>query len=119
MARLASSPFGRRLQTPEGSTYVFDVDSLFTLDFDIPDGLAVELIGTNDSTDDQDLSFLDVVGKVKVLGRLSIKNLQVNFVEGLVDIDQGGSLIFQSSQLIGMRRCPLGFKEIDGYCLYM
>ena len=98
------------------------IDSLFTLDFNIGEGVGVELIGNktlSNSTDDQDLSSLAVVGNVNVLGRLSIKSLQVDFKEGLIDIHQGGSLIFQSSQLIGMRRCPLGFKEIDGYCLYM
>jgi hypothetical protein len=110
----------RNLQASDGIMYVLHVNDNEYLNFSVPEHVGVELIGTkfSDATDGAGGSFLTLEGTVNVEGRLSCKKLLVNFNDGVMDIHPKGSVIFQSSNLFNLDRCPPRFNEIDGLCLY-
>ena len=85
-------------------------DSVLVLDFDLPPGMGVEFVGEINST-------ISVIGNVQSLGRASFKNTQVSFEQGSLNIK--GPLIFQSSQLLGLDRCPLFFIEYNSLCFFV
>lgn len=81
------------------------------LDFDIPDGLAVDIVGVEAEV------HIDIIGVLTVFGRLSFKNIRISFLQGSLDIQ--APLLFHSSKLFDLERCPTLFKEFDGSCYYV
>lgn len=79
------------------------------LNFDIPAQIGVEFIGKGSTQ-----SELSIIGDIHSYGRTNFKYLKVSFDLGSLNIH--GPVIFQSSQIVNIHRCPLMFSEFNGMC---
>jgi len=94
----------------KGKTVVVPVLNQTDLDFDLPSGMGIEFVGVGHQE-----SKISIVGAVQSMGRTNFKNLSVSFERGSLNIT--GPLIFQSSQVLNIYRCPPFFTEYNGLCL--
>ena len=79
------------------------------LDVDLLAGMGVEFIGEG-----PEVSEISIVGTVQSMGRTNFKNLSISFYQGSLNIS--GPLIFRSSQVLNINRCPPFFTEYNGLC---
>jgi hypothetical protein len=99
-----------------GKTYVVEISGADsdtnTLNFGWPYDLAgIEFLGIDEE------ATLYIEGTLLLQGRVSFKNLNIDFVAGTLDVR--GSLIFQSCNLYGLDRCPERYEEIGGACYFV
>jgi len=93
-----------------GKTLVIEVSGEAKFDFDIGEGIGVEFVGTTENAS------VMVLASIQMEGRLSFKNVAVLFKYG--SINAIGPMIFQSSTIFDISRCPPLFEEHGGLCLY-
>jgi hypothetical protein len=108
---------GSGLPPENGKTYVVEISGADsgnnTLDFEWPYDLAgIEFLGI-----DEEKATLYIEGNLGLQGRVSFKNLNVDFWGGTLDVQ--GSLIFQSCNLYGLDRCPQRYEEVGGTCYFI
>ncbi|EJK72376.1 hypothetical protein THAOC_06098, partial [Thalassiosira oceanica] len=98
--------------TNTSRTIVVEVfNETVTFDKDIDKNQGVEFLGmTSDAR-------VEVKGTVGMHGRLSFKNMEVSFIDGMINAT--GPVIFQYSKIKEVSRCPEFFREIRGQCFYL
>ncbi|KAL7535431.1 hypothetical protein ACHAXR_011907, partial [Thalassiosira sp. AJA248-18] len=101
---------GTTTATAIGVTTVIEIGSSQPFDFNIARGHGVEFIGTTDT------ATVIVQGGILMEGRLSFKNVTISFESG--SITTTGPMIFQSSDVVGLYRCPPLFQELAGLCVH-
>ena len=79
------------------------------LDFDLPPNMGIEFSGEG-----PEVSEIEVIGTVQLARRTNFKNLSIALDHGALNIT--GSLIFQSSQILNINRCPPTFEEYNDLC---
>lgn len=94
----------------KGKTVIVPVPGRADLDFNLPSDMGIEFIGEG-----PEQSKISIVGNLHSMGRTNFKNLSVSFERGSLNI--AGPLIFQSSQVLDINRCPPFFVEYNGLCL--
>jgi hypothetical protein len=97
------------INSMKGNTIVVPVPGRADLDVDLLAGMGVEFIGEG-----PEVSEISIVGTIQSMGRTNFKNLSISFYQGSLNIS--GPLIFQSSQVLNITRCPPFFTEYNGLC---
>jgi len=95
----------------QGKTAVVPIPAGETiLDFDLPEDTGFEFVGEG-----PELSTVSIDGAIENAGRVNFKNVKVSFAIGTLTVT--GPVVFQSSQIVNVYRCPPLFEEYNGACI--